>query len=182
MKKLLLVGLTTLSLLGLSACGAKETQYNYNDFNKLVTERNLVFSVTKATVSIQEGDQKTEKIYTYNAKDKVWESSYVEEILGQKVTMNEKANLDIYSRITTLGATDIITEFLGANAKVDDYYKFYATDNSYRVTFLQEDDESKTEGEEKFGKDGLLTYSYSKTTVKATNSITETKETYKYSK
>lgn len=179
MKKLLLIGLAALGVVALSGCDmiqnliSGEKEYNYADFKALLADRKLSFDATKCTSEIDVDGEKETREYTYDADDDTWRYSYKE----AGIDWNGTRALDLVGQIQSL-------EFSVAllNKKVDDLCKFYATSDSYRYTATYESKSTKAEAEYKFGKDGLMTYSYEKNTDLDAIKSTITKETFSYSK
>ena len=194
MKKIILVGLAVLGSIALTGCsfleslmsgadnvGDPEKQYNYAEFKALLADRNLSFTMTKCNSVIDVDGEKTNREYTYQKADSEheddgWHYSYTTKVLGEDVEMNGVRNLDIVNYIKT---ADVNAALL--DKKTDDLFKFYAKSDSYRITATYEDSKQKAEAEYKYGKDGLMTYSYEKNIdlEKVTSKVTT--ETFSYS-
>ena len=182
MKKALLLGFALLGTIALTGCEminsliSGEKEYNYNDYKALLADRKLSFDKTKCTASIDTDGTKTTKEYTYDSKDKQWVAEYEE----NGFSMTDYEVLDL---ITEVKGFELSTALL--NKKVDDIFKFYATSNSYRITFSYEYTGDavpfRTEGEYKYGEDGLQTYSREKLTNLDAVTSTETTINYSYS-
>ena len=181
MKKfLLLTAVTVFGAATLVGCNA-EKAYNYADFKNVVEKNNPTFTSTKAVRSAEEDGKKLDEVdYTWDATKKVWTYEEYEDFDGEMILTNGYANLDIKFYVKNIEQE---LTFAGLTGKADDYYKFYAGGSNYRMSFAIDLKEQKYEGEYKFNKEGLLTYSHAKTTEIASKKvINERTETYKYSK
>ena len=173
MKKILLLGLTALSTFALMGCdmitGLFEKSYNYNDFRALLADRKLSWKVTKATAEIDRDGEKSTINYTY--KDGAW--TYKEEILGIEYDSTE--TLDVINDVQQCEVASVLGK------KVDDLFKFYATNNSYHITAEYKTDDEQIKLEYKYREDGLVTYRYRKNTDLSSVKSTERKINYSYS-
>ena len=181
MKKVLLIGLSLFGAVMLTGCDklnsliSGEKEYKYDDFKALLADRKLSFSKTKATAVVDTDGDKSTREYTYNSEDEVWECTYQD---GSD-TVTDYKKLDIVSQIKNYDLTAALL-----NKKADDIFTFYATNNSYRITFTYEKKHDavpfRAEGEYKFGADGLQTYSREKIINLDAVTSTETTITYTY--
>lgn len=178
-----MLGLTMFGALALTGCEQisqllnPEKSYTYNDFKALLADRSLEFFVTKCTSTIDNDGEKTTRDYTYDSQSKIWRYTYQQTVLGEKVTMNGTASLDIVNYVKKLDTAAALI-----NKSVDSVYKFYASSDAYRITASYTDNKRiQIEGEYKFGSDGLFVSSYEKQTNLDSVTKTETTETFKYS-
>ena len=185
MKKVLLVALAAFGTLALSGCDminsliSGEKQYKYNDFKAEIADRKLSFDATKCKSTLEVDGKKTEREYTYQTYEilgvQTWVYKYYDEDLKTDLTGSKDLDLVNYFESIEMGAAFVKKD-------VDEIYKFYAKSDSYRIVCSYSDDEIKYEAEYKFGKDGLMTYSYEKNTDLKKVTSKEEKETFTYSK
>ena len=129
---------------------------------------------TKCSAELDTDGDKSTREYTYDSENKTWSGTYQEN--GYEVT--EYVVLDL---VTEVKGFELAATLL--NKKVDNIFKFYATSKAYRITYSYEKKDDavpfRTEGEYKYGEDGLQTYSREK--IINLDAITSTETTINYS-
>ena len=182
MKKVLLLGFAAMATFALTGCDAiksfisGEKSYTYNDYKALLADRKLAFTNTKATSTTDKDGKKTERNYTYDKDDKEWKYTYKTTVLGEEIDMDGSTQLDIVSEIKTFDLTCALL-----NKKADDIFKFYAKNDSYRITGEYKTDDVQISLEYKYRADGLVTNKFEKSTNLNSVTTTETTITFTYS-
>ena len=165
MKKVLAISLLAFTSIALTGCEIinsllnGEKQYNEADFKVLIADADLSFSYTKCKGVRTVNDKESEREYTYDSTDNAWHYTYIDNIAGSDIEMKGSVLLDIKNDLIEC---DLVAKLV--KRSVDSIYKFYTTKDGYKMTASYQNDDSKTELEYLYNKNGLASYKYSKTT------------------
>lgn len=175
MKKLALVCFTLFGVLSLSACSG-ERSYNYEKYKAMLAKKEFAPKETKVHIEIEEDGVKSTSDLTYDFDYERWTGTVIENFDGEDVEMTTYEALNIVPYVSTLSYT---AEYF--NSEVNKAYKFYASKDEYRIVMNITNQKGSNEGEVKFNKDGLLTYSYGIVKNKDGETVHEETKVYTYS-
>lgn len=182
MKKIVAFALAFLGTMSLTGCDviqgfiSGEKSYNYNDFKALLADRKLSFTNTKAVAKIDKDGNESTREYNYDADDKAWKYKYKTTILGEEIEMDGSAQLDVINDAKSCELAAALVK-----KKTDELFKFYAKNDSYRITADYKTDDEQIKFEYKYRADGLIDEKYEKNTNLKSITSTETKTKFTYS-
>ena len=175
MKKKSLVCFAFIGLLSLIACSSEKV-YSYDKYKSLLAKKEFAPQETKVHIDIEEDGVKTTSDLTYDSDSGRWIGTVIEDFDGEEIEMTTYEALNIVPFVSTLSKT---AEYL--NMDVNKAYKFYVSKDEYRIVIKASSGKGTNEGETKFNKDGLMTYSYGIMKNKDGETIHEETKTYTYS-
>ena len=175
MKKTTFVCLIAVGLFSLSAC-SKERTFKYERYQNMLAKKEFFPKETKVHVDIDINGEKTTEELTYSVKEGRWIGTVVEKNDDEEIETTIYKALNIIPYVSTLYGN---AEYL--NKDVDDIYKFYASKEEYRIVNKIAIKETTSEGEIKFNKDGLATYSFFVEKDKDGSAIHQETKLYTYS-
>ena len=180
MKKIALTCFAALAVFALAACEiTSEETYDYASFKAMLAEKEFKIEYKKAHAKVDENGKKSELDYEYDETSKRYVADYeeVDEETGETMRGKSYQALDIVSNVASISVS---AEYM--KIKVDDAMKFYVTNGEYRIVADFTSEGNKHEGEQKFNKNGLLTYTHSVVKDKDNKVVMEETIEYTYSK